>query len=168
VIRWLAAGALLLGTALAAPAAPADLFDLRVTDAGRSPVALRRVIGDGPAVVAFWATYCGPCRAEVPILRDAVRHWGPAVRVVAVNVDLDDPGRLARAAADWGIDYPSYGVPAGAESQVEALLPEGLPATFFVGPHGVVRHDRLLQSTDLDALVRRHLGIESAPGAPPS
>jgi cytochrome c biogenesis protein CcmG/thiol:disulfide interchange protein DsbE len=159
---------LLLGVVLAAPVAAADLLDLPVTHAAGPPVALRRIVGDGPAVVAFWATYCGPCRAEVPVLRDAIRRWGSKVRVVAVNVDVEDPARLARAAADWGIDYPSYGVAADAAPRLETLLPEGLPATFFVGPHGIVRHDRLLRAAELEALAHRHLGIESAPGPPPS
>jgi hypothetical protein len=79
------------------------------------------------------------------------------VRVLGVALDLGHPERVAQAVRDWGIDYETYWVAADQEDAVEALIPAGLPATFFVGPDGVTRYDRLLSDADLDALVARHL-----------
>jgi thiol-disulfide isomerase/thioredoxin len=40
-----------------------------------------------PLVLAFWATWCAPCRAELPSIDRLHRRLGPAARIVAVNID---------------------------------------------------------------------------------
>ena len=157
-------GGALAIAALLCTAAPADerapLLDLPVRH-GRDPAApLGAVLHGAPAVVTFWATYCPPCRAEVPVLQRAARRWRPGgVRVVGIVVDLDDPERVERAAREWGIDYENYWVPADEHERVARLAPAGLPVTFFVGPDGVARYDRLLSDADLESLVPHHLHV---------
>jgi len=156
----LAIGALL---AAAAPAgASGGLLDLPVRH-GRDPAApLADVLHGAPAVVTFWASYCPPCRAEVPVLQRAARRWGPrGVRVLGIAVDLDDPERVERTARQWGIEYETYWVPADAHERIARLAPEGLPVTFFVGSDGVARHDQLVSDADLDRLVPQHLHVEA-------
>jgi thiol-disulfide isomerase/thioredoxin len=124
---------------------------------------LRDVVGDTPAVVTIAASYCAPCRFEVPVLHEAVRRWKPEeVRVVAIAADVHDPKRLVALRADWNIDYPTYWVAADAEPQLQKLLPAGMPSTFFVKGGSVVRHDRLLTDASLVELVREHLGVAAA------
>jgi thiol-disulfide isomerase/thioredoxin len=156
-----------LGSAASGPAAePATLLDLRVRRGAGAPVSLRDVLGGAPAVVSLWATYCAPCRAEVPMLSRAARRWAPErIRVIGVAVGLDDPRRVGDVAAEWGIDYETLWVPGGQQEALEALLPEGLPVTFFVRGEAVVRHDRVLVEGDLETLGARHLGLP-APAVP--
>lgn len=126
---------------------------------------LSDVVGSAPAVVSIWASYCAPCRAEVPVLHEAARRWKPDdVRVLAIAADVHDPKRLATLRQAWSIDYPTYWVAADAEPMLQKLLPAGLPSTFFVKGGTVVRHDRLLTDASLAELVREHLGV--AGGAP--
>src|SRR5579885_2350531 len=124
----------------------ADVLDLRVTASGAPPRRLGDIVGRGPALVAMAASYCPPCRAEVPVLGRALRRWrGAGLRVLAVMVDVEDPGD---------------------ERALEALLDRGVPSAFLVRDGTVTRHDRFLTDRDLDALVPRLLGREPPPPAP--
>jgi thiol-disulfide isomerase/thioredoxin len=144
-----------------------DLLDLQVHRGDAAPVSLRALLDGAPAIVSLWATYCAPCRAEVPALQAALRRWRPrGVRVVAVALDFDAPARVARAAHEWGMDYDVLWLAGDQRAAASALVPAGVPATFLVGPGGVTRHDRFLGADDLDALIARVLGPEpSAAGA---
>lgn len=110
-------------------------------------------------VVNFWATWCAPCREEIPLLVDLERRR-PGVRVVGIAVDR--PEAVRAFAEELGIGYPillddrqgttmrRYGNRIGA-----------LPFTVITGRDGVVAYVRLgaLEPAELDrvtaALLRR-------------
>lgn len=59
--------------------------------------------GEGPVVLVFWATWCGPCVREIPTLLDL--HRQGAARVVSIA--LDEPAKIVRPfVEEHGIDYP--------------------------------------------------------------
>jgi thiol-disulfide isomerase/thioredoxin len=160
----LAVAALLFTPAALQSESSARLLRLPVHRGDDPAAPLGTLLGSAPSVVSFWATYCPPCRAEVPILQRAARRWGSrGVRIVGIAVDLRDAAGVARAAREWGIDYETYWIAGDAGGDVARLAPAGLPVTFFVGPDGAARYDRLLTDTDLDALVPRHLGVAGSP-----
>jgi thiol-disulfide isomerase/thioredoxin len=74
-----------LGTFALTAMAPRDLPDLVLTEwPSGQPVRLREVAARAPVVVNLWATWCGPCRREMPVLAAAqARH--PGVVFVFVN-----------------------------------------------------------------------------------
>lgn len=67
-----------------APAVPLELLD-------GSRVELAAVLGKRPVYLKFWATWCVPCREQMPHLEETFRAHGDQLAVYAVDVGVDDP-----------------------------------------------------------------------------
>lgn len=89
----------------------------------------------GPAIVNVWATWCAPCRAELPALQ-AVSDSDPAVaRVIGVNVG-DEPAAIEAFLAELGVSFEQYLDPDG--ELMNSLGIVGLPASVIVDADGTV------------------------------
>jgi cytochrome c biogenesis protein CcmG/thiol:disulfide interchange protein DsbE len=66
-----------------------------------------------PVVVNFWASWCSPCRAEAPLLRDAHERYGKRVQFLGVDIE-DARDGAERFIHDEGLAYPSVFDPANA------------------------------------------------------
>jgi peroxiredoxin len=90
-------------------------------------------------VVNLWASWCPPCRAEMPALQaayEADRDQG--LEIVAVDMTYQDNEEDAqRFADDFGLTFT---IPLDQDGTVaRQYLMRALPSTFFVGPDGVIR-----------------------------
>ena len=107
-----------------------------------------------PMVINLWATWCAPCRTEMPMLaRAQQRH--PQVRFVFVN--HGESGDVVRR---WLAQQPYALRNVGLDPQrrvAEAAHTQGLPTTLFVDAEGrlVDRHFGALSGPSLEAFVRR-------------
>ncbi|HEX5741960.1 MAG TPA: TlpA disulfide reductase family protein [Pilimelia sp.] len=110
----------------------------------------------GPAVVNLWATWCPPCRAELPVLQRFADRT-PGVHVVGV-VTEDRPDWAADLGRELGLRFPQLVDSGGALRR--AVGAPGLPATVLLDAGGAVRHVALRPLTDADLadLADRHLG----------
>lgn len=113
---------------------PAPAFELPALD-GSGTISLRELRGN-VVVLNFWASWCGPCRAEAPHLQATWEEYrSRGVRFLGVN--YRDDRAAARAYEDeFGITYPSVFDPAGQLAFSYELI--GLPTTFVIGPDGML------------------------------
>jgi DsbE subfamily thiol:disulfide oxidoreductase len=89
-------------------------------------------------VVNFWATWCGPCAEEQPVLQRVWERFEPSgVRFVGVN-HQDNHAAAADWVADYGVTYPSIEDPSGSFADDFGFT--GLPATFIADAGGELRY----------------------------
>jgi cytochrome c biogenesis protein CcmG, thiol:disulfide interchange protein DsbE len=94
---------------------------------------LAEVRGEHPAVVNIWAAWCGPCRAEMPVMQRVSLDFGK--QVAFIGVDLRDNREAARTfLRKIPVTYPSYDDPSGQVYNAEGLA--GVPSTLFYDRRG--------------------------------
>jgi cytochrome c biogenesis protein CcmG, thiol:disulfide interchange protein DsbE len=91
-------------------------------------------------LINFWATWCGPCRAEMPVFEEYAALHPDEFVVLGINVD-ESPAVVRAFADELGLTFPILLDPGG-----EARTPyrvRGLPASFLVDQEGMIRYQHL-------------------------
>jgi thiol-disulfide isomerase/thioredoxin len=110
-------------------------------------------------LVNFWATWCPPCRMEIPELIKLKKQYGDRLQIIGISEDEDPPGKVLKFAQQMGMTYPivmatpeliaSYGgVPA-------------LPTSFLIDTQGrvVQKHTGLYPIESYHREIRSLLGL---------
>jgi thiol-disulfide isomerase/thioredoxin len=109
-------------------------FTLDTLDGGKFKLADH--IGQ-PVVVNFWATWCLPCRAELPAFEEVYRN-NRAQGLVVVGVDVaESPDAVAQFVAEAGLTFPIALDASGETTELYRI--QGMPTTFFVGRDGQIK-----------------------------
>jgi cytochrome c biogenesis protein CcmG/thiol:disulfide interchange protein DsbE len=117
-------------------------------------------------LVNFWATWCGPCRVEMPLLqRMYERHRSRGFVLLGLSVDRGSADAVRRYLREQGVSYPVAIVGAAEERAFGGV--RGYPTSFLIDRSGVVQHAVIgpLAPATLELAVRRLLA-EQAVGAP--
>lgn len=139
---------------------PAPLPDLELPGLGDAPGGNLADV-KGPAVISVWASWCGPCRTEMPILETFDEEHGDAVDMVGINFQDPQEQKALKFMRERGVSYPSF---RDVDGQIDRLAPfplmKGLPFMAFVDADGqmvaaefVIIHD----VEQLETLVDKHL-----------
>jgi cytochrome c biogenesis protein CcmG/thiol:disulfide interchange protein DsbE len=109
----------------------------------------------------FWATWCGPCRAETPDLVELQKKYKDALQIIGLAVDVDDPEEVRKFADAFAINYPLAVAPLEVRMHYGGIT--ALPTSFLLDADGriVQKHvglsDPLLYELEIRALL--HLAI---------
>jgi thiol-disulfide isomerase/thioredoxin len=114
-------------------------------------------------ILSFWATWCPPCREEIPELIELATRYKDRVQIVGISVDDNDtPGEISKVqafATKMGMNYP---VAMANKDLVEEYggVP-ALPTTFVLNKEGrvVTKHIGLISSAVYDTEIRSLLGM---------
>ena len=91
-----------------------------------------------PIIVNFWATWCGPCRAEIPSLIELQKEY--ANDLVVLGFSVDDPvDKLKPYVEEFKINYPIL-LGLGREDVQDAFGPLwGIPVSVIIAPDGTIQ-----------------------------
>jgi len=118
---------------------PLKIPDLAFKDAAGKPLSLASFRGR-TVLLNLWATWCVPCRKEMPTL-DALQGelGGPGFEVVAVNIDTRDPDKPKEFLKQIGVQKLAYYADPSAKTFQDLKSigrAFGMPTTLLIDPHG--------------------------------
>ena len=140
------------GVTIVGPGAPAPDFSvLTVPDSGGTPVTMTMAAYRGkPILLNIWATWCAPCRAEMPRIERLNRELGPAGLAI-VAISIDNPGMtdaIREFRAEMGLTFEVLHDESGKIR--DAYQTSGVPETFLIDRQGVVRRRLIGASWTVD------------------
>ena len=111
-----------------------------------------------PVVLNFWASWCGPCKAEMPDFEEAYQEYGEQIQFMMVNL-TDGSAETVEVVADF-IAAQGYTFPVFCDSDLNAVSTYGInaiPVSFFIdeegyivaGQQGMLTADALQQGIDM-------------------
>ncbi|HEX2540129.1 MAG TPA: TlpA disulfide reductase family protein [Caldimonas sp.] len=135
VVLALALAASTIASGAIAPQSSAPDFTLRTMEGPNLRLKEQR---GRVVMVNFWATWCGPCRQEMPQLERLHRKYkSTGLVLLGVNVD-DDPKKAAEVAAKLGVSFPMLYDTDKAVSKLYDLAT--MPSTVLIDRDGTVRY----------------------------
>jgi thiol-disulfide isomerase/thioredoxin len=147
----------------AAQAQDARVFpDLEFAGAEGGAVKLSQLKGN-IVLINVWATWCGPCRMELPVVQKMYDHYSDRnFVVVAVNIDADRR-KIEPFMKRYNISLPIYYASPEDAGQMTAL---GIPSTFLIGPDRMLLDNQVGYAPDVEerwkAIIEKHLKVRKA------
>ncbi|MBP8255865.1 MAG: redoxin domain-containing protein [Opitutaceae bacterium] len=112
----------------------------RLKDLAGAEVTLSQFKGK-VVIVDFWATWCPPCRAEMPFYVNLYKRLANrGLVIVGISLDAQGPGVVKKFVDSNGITYP---IVMGDEDVTAAYKVELMPSTFVVDREGRIRHSKI-------------------------
>lgn len=113
--------------------------DFTVYDAEGKAIKLSDFHG-APVILNFWASWCPPCRNEMPEFEEAYREYGNEIHFLMVNM-TDGSGETIDSAqsfiGEYGYSFPVYFDTSGSAAMAYGI--SSIPTTFFIDKNGIVK-----------------------------
>ncbi len=132
--------------------------DFSLTDLDGKPVTLAGAKGK-VILLNFWATWCGPCRAEIPDLVELQKKYKDHLQILGLVVDDDDQDVIKEFAGKFGINYPVALATNDIRLQYGGI--PALPTSFVLDSEGriVQKHEGLRDPVLYETEIRALLGL---------
>jgi thiol-disulfide isomerase/thioredoxin len=137
----------------------APFVDFTLEDAGGNPVRLSDHAGKGRHVLFdFWASWCGPCRADIPHLKELYEMYHPdGFEIVSISIDADE-GKWMEALEKEQMPWTQLRDKEVATGKLmETYCFMAIPACVLVGPDGTIV-DRNARGSWLDGILVKLYG----------
>ena len=107
----------------------------------------------------FWATWCGPCRAEIPDLVELQNKYKDQLQIIGLVVDDDDKGAIKKFVDQFGVNYPVAIATDELRMQYGGI--PALPTSFLLDAQGrvVQKHEGLHDPVLYEVEIRSLLGL---------
>lgn len=131
--------------------------DFELVNLAGNQVRLSEIKGKS-VLLNFWATWCLPCRSEMPVLNDRYLRNKKHLEVLAIN--FDEPQEIVQAfVSELGISFPVLLDPGGVVQDLYRV--RGYPTSYLIDQDGIIRfqHIGLLTERQLDKYLTE-VGIE--------
>lgn len=135
-----------------------EILDFSLTTLNGEVVSIDDYKGH-PMIINFWATWCPPCKEEMPLLEKAYVSYYPDLVVIGISVD-DVADEIPQFIRDNGITFPVFHD--SSKGELQALFKvNGLPTTYFIDSEGILQsqHIGMLNEPSLDGYLRT-IGVE--------
>jgi peroxiredoxin len=132
--------------------------DFKLTGLDGKPVTLADSHGK-VILLNFWATWCGPCRAELYDLIDLQAKYKDRFQILSLIVDDDDPAAIQEVVEKYGINYPVALAPNDLRMKYGGIA--ALPTSFVLDSEGriVQKHEGLRDPRLYETEIRALLGL---------
>ena len=129
-----------------------------VHDLAGKPLSLAAARGK-IVLLNFWATWCGPCRAEIPDLVDLQKRYADKLEIIALATEEDDPDQVRRFVVHSGINYRVAMAPDEVVRDYGGVA--ALPTSFVIDTEGriVEKHIGLNDPALYELELRAMLGM---------
>lgn len=105
-------------------------------------------------LVDFWASWCGPCKRQIPVIKELFEKYADRLNVLGVAV-WDDPNDTRKAIVDHGITWPNIIDAQRIPTDIYGI--SGIPCIMLISPDGTILF-RDLQGDELKSAVASALG----------
>jgi peroxiredoxin len=129
-------------------------------------VALADYRGKKRVVVSFWASWCGPCRRELPVLADFYKKYhkdGSNFEILAISID-DDRADAEAYASQAKLPFPVLWDPTS--KAAEAYSVEAIPSMFVIDSNGTIVYGNTGMDAAMEVRLAMKLGIDLKPKRP--
>jgi len=132
--------------------------EFRLDDLDGKPLTLADAHGK-VVLLNFWATWCGPCRAEIPDLIQLQTRYKDRLQIIGLTVDDDDAGAIRKVVEETGINYPVAMTSPELRIKYGGIL--ALPTSFLLDAEGRVmqKHEGLRDPLLYELEIRALLGL---------
>jgi len=111
--------------------------DFTLPDLDGTPIRLASLQGTKAVLINFWATWCPPCREEMPTLERVARERRETLQVLGISIDTVNPAGVRAFVRELGVSFPILLDPRLTVATRYRI--RGLPTSFVVDRDGVVR-----------------------------
>jgi thiol-disulfide isomerase/thioredoxin len=132
--------------------------EFKLADLAEKPISLAD-FRSKVVLLNFWATWCGPCRAEIPDLVELQKKYSDRLQIIGLVVDDDDVDEIKKFMTEFGINYPIAVTTDEIRMQYGGIA--ALPTSFVIDAEGrvVQKHEGLRNPALYEVEIRSLLGL---------